>query len=591
MGGVTNCPSPSTECSATIRTAAQLEAPCASPLSIQLEADCGCGPPAATVGWNMSPQLDGMTLSNDGKLGGTPDAGVYEFKATAILNSGPNAKRDFTLTVTSPCRVVTVSDDSETGDPTLQATRLDGEGQKTTTLPTSPLEDAVLTSFDVSSDGAFLARVVASSEGNQLELMRTGRSDTTLESLDYTGEHLAHAFSPDSRYLALVTQQAGEETQRLWLFDLSTSLEASDSISIRFKSHLTWAAADWLLFFGASSVLGDTSDTEVLAVQEVFVSDGRVVREREQADIIYYGTGQFQGFLVGAGGFLAVDRFLPTFAAREEGMAHRHPPIEALSPDLAWMTHDFNDGDGARVDRVTEPYEEMSFATASRCDVVLAWSKDGSKFLCRDSDSLRLYSTRDSGGSLDSVELEISGGFDRTTYRMAFSDSGDWLAVVPNPGGLFLANTSELDASNETLELDSPVLGASEIDEWNFFFSSREDRIVVQRGNRLSLASLDGEGTSDFEDVSKLVLPVLPACSGGWFPSPDAWCGAPKFLGGWVLSQDESQLALADASGDVQVVNLATRHVVDAGPLSISCADADSVGAPTLSIPRCVQFQ
>lgn len=583
VGVVTNCSSAGDGCSAMIRTSGELEVACASVLSVQLEAECACGPPALSVHWTMSPELPDITLSPDGKLSGSPEAGVYEFKATAMLDGGPNARRDFTLTVTRPCRVAIVSDDPNTGEPALRAARLDGQGSGTETLPASPLADATLAGFDVSPNGEFLARIVASSQGTRLELMRTGRSETSLEHLDYSGEYLAHAFSPDSRYMALVTQESAEATERLRIFDLSTSLEETDSITVGFRSHLTWGASDWLLFFGASALQVNGA----LAAQEIFVRDGLVTEEHEQPDIIYFGETAFQGFLVGAQGVLTLDQTKPTFVARE-GTAHYHDSIEALSPNLVWMTRDFIQG--SRVDRVAEPYAEEPFATASQCALILAWSQDGSKFLCNDADRFLVYSTRESRGPLASVELEIPGGFDRRTFRMAFSDSGAWLALVPNASGMFLVKTSEFDASAEAKVLDSPVLAAPDIDEWNFFFTSREDRLVVQWGDRLLLGSLDEQGDPDFREVDGIDLASVPECSRGWFPAPDAWCGAPKFHSGWVLSRDESQLAFQNDHGNAQVVDLATGRVVDAGPVSSSCAASVLVDAPTPALSRCIQF-
>src|SRR6187549_3781456 len=52
-GESTTCASADRDCRATIYTDEALEADCSSPLSIQLEAGCACGPPASSVHWTM----------------------------------------------------------------------------------------------------------------------------------------------------------------------------------------------------------------------------------------------------------------------------------------------------------------------------------------------------------------------------------------------------------------------------------------------------------------------------------------------------------------------------------------------------------
>lgn len=586
MGGSTSCASTNLECQATIYTGRELEADCSSPLSIQLEGGCDCGPSGYSASWTMSPELDGITLSPDGELSGEPDPGVYEFKATVKINGGANAKRDFTLTVNGPCRIVLVSDNTDTGFAELRATRLDGSGAET--LPSSTLMDGTLSSFDVSPDGTFLARVMESSQGKQLELMRMGRSEIRLEALVYEGDYLTHAFSPDARHLALATHSPGDEMQQLQLVDLTRSIEVVGATSAGFESHLTWAAADWLLFYGASTVVPG-----LVAAQEVFVSEGEVVDQRERPDAGYAAGTKLDGFLVSAAGYLTLHKPTPIYVARDELAVQRHDPIEALSPNLMWMTHDYAP-EGSRVDHVAKAYEdgEVPFGTASHCDLVLAWSFDGSKLLCSSSDRLFVYSTSESREPLDFVELDIPAGFDASTYRMAFSNSGNWLALVPNGAGMLLVRTSDLDASEEPPVLDGPVLDAlAGTDQADFFFTSQEDRLVVQWGQKLLVRSLDTADETEFWEANGLVLPPVPPCDRGWFPSPEAWCGAPRFQGNWVVSHDERKLAFADRDRNVQVVDLVTQGVFKAGPLSSSCTASGAFSAQSPRGSRCIQFQ
>ena len=109
---------------------------------------------------------------------------------------------------------------------------------------------------------------------------------------------------------------------------------------------------------------------------------------------------------------------------------------------------------------------------------------------------------------------------------MAFSDSGEWLALVPNSRGMLVIRTAELSSPEARPTLENPVLDRAGTDDWDFFFTAH-DQLVVQRGNQLLVGSPEATSESDFWRDEELELPAIPACSRGWYPTPEAWCGAP----------------------------------------------------------------
>jgi WD40 repeat protein len=282
----------------------------------------------------------------------------------------------------------------------------------------------------------------------------------------------------------------------------------------------------------------------------------------------------FQRFVVGEHGFLSVYQSSIFYYDREWGEFIHDPLPRSVSPALDWQVRAYTVG--AKLDPLARRFDADPFALAEHCSFVLAWSRDGSKLLCHENWTLYVYDVTSSGGQLEASQLMTPDDFDPASYRVAFSPSGTWLALTPTQQGLVIVPAADF----ATRALDTRVLERPDgTNEWDFFFTSMEDRLIVQRGRQLHVAQLTpGELNPKLQDFD-VKLPPVPDCNRSWFPEPSSWCGSPKFRGNLVLSDREDWLAFASDDGTVQVVNLDTGELISLGKQAESCSD------------NCVQFQ
>lgn len=576
-GSATRC---SEGCKACILTERDLDAVCTgTDLSIQFDARWTCDPPGTPreMVWELNAPDPGLVMSNDGVLSGWVPDGVYEFEVEVFISKQYHASEWFTLTVQNQCRLLFLTDD--TGDETVRvaAARLDSD-DAVVLLPRSDDGKGSVTSFTVTQNGRFVAQTVQSELETRLELVELGPSDESARALDYDGSYAAHAFSNDSRWLAIVTTSAdGADQELLQLFDLSDGGLLADSKGIDYESHLTWSDTSTILYLGWASI----DPLHALAAQEQTVEASQLVERHEQPGTTLREDETFYGFLIGDAGYLNVYDQRVTYVDRTQSDWFEQPLAAAISPNLKWSAHSHGEA-AMRVDPLTlrwSPYEP--FSVASSCEIIRAFSGDGSRFLCTSQQRFLVYRTRDTLGSLSYDELDVPGGFQSDVPRMTFSERGNWLALVPNQKGMILASADGYASE----VFDAPLLGepVGEFD-WDFLFSPDEKWLVVQHVAGVLVARLHGPDPPELVPVADDVnLPPVPGCSYNTATDPDAWCGAPRFRGNLLMSRAGLHVAFADDAGVVHAVDLETKRTIRAGTLAQACLPSGAT--------RCIQFQ
>lgn len=579
-------------CIPSILTPSDVFANCSDePFSLTLEAGCRCQSGTRDAEWELgADSADGFALSKSGVLSGRPTPGTHVLRVYATVwdQSSHTTSKPITVHV-SGCFVFFAEDDSAGGARHLAAARLDTDSVTELALPAA---NATLESFDVSPGGTYLGQVALTNGERRLSVFRI--AGTSIDELDvaYAGNYVAHAFSWDSRWLALVTKDpdsSDEATLQLWA--LEDSVEKVDETSIRYESALAWSRDNDILYFGplrqfpnTRSVIAHPADT------------GSVQEEIEIPGTELNTTSPFVRFIIREDGFLVVytDRVV---YVDSKAVGVSHASIEAVSPDLRWIAAD--DVVGVGLYPPGSPSDRLSpFETATDCAVLRAWSEDGASFMCTDlpseGSSVWVYATSNQRGDLEGAKLNLAGGYipfqsANGRSRVALSTGGRWLAMVPNErDGLFVVQADDF----RTRQLNVPTLGPPEHDnyEWDFFFTSDQRRLVVQQGRSLHVAVLeDGSPAPEPQLVDNVRLPAVPPCNLSWFPDPDAWCGAPRFRGNLLLSRSQQHLAFVDANGSVQVLDLEATPLASRpkGTISASCTpDCTSDCAP-----NCLQHQ
>lgn len=566
-------------CEARILTERALNAVCTgSDVAIRFEAACSCDPPGTVreVAWKVHDPPEGLELSRDGELSVSLADGVYHFDVEVTLSKEYHATDEFTLTVQNRCWLLFMTDDGAEEAVRVAATRLDVEDE-TIFLPGATAGDASVTSFSVSEDGRFVTQVFQTADETRLDLVELGTNDATSRALDYSGAYVAHAFSADSHWLAVVTSDGEDDTQELQLFDLTDGVSLADTNGIAYESHLNWSATGNILYLGPGN-----SATGATAVQQQAVTDGQILERWEDPTTKLRQSETLHNIRVNDAGYLAVYSDRIVYGDWLQSDSFEQPTAQAISPNLEWALHSYT-ATGMRVDPLSERYgPDHPFSTASDCELVRAFSGDGSRFLCTKEQSFFIYETRDTRGALAPIELNIPSGFKSTVLRMLFSERGKWLALVPTFQGLILASAADY----ATRVFDTPVLGppeAAEDNDWDFVFSPDEQWLVVQHGRTLRVADLDQERPEFLPVEGTLSLPKVPGCSYDGSTDPDAWCGASRFRGNLLLSRAGRHVAFRDSQGILRAIELGSRRVVRGGTLAQPCVQA--------ALTDCVQFQ
>jgi len=566
-------------CEARILTERALDAVCTrGDVAIRFEAACICDPPGTVreVTWELHDPPAGLHLSEDGDLSVSLPDGVYRFDVEVTLSKEYHATDTFTLTVQNRCWLLFMTDDDADETVRVAATRLDVDDE-TIVLPSAGAADGSVTSFSVSPDGMFVTQNLQAAGATRLELVELGQRDVTPRTLDYAGAYVAHAFSNDSHWLAVVSSDGDDDAQELQLFDLTDGVSLADTKAIAYDSHLTWSATGDILYLGPGN-----SITGAAAVQQQAVTDGQLLERWEDPTTTLRQGETFHTIRVGDAGHLAVysDRIVYGDWLQSDSFEQTSP--QAISPNLQWAVHSYT-ATGMRIDPLAERYgPDHPFSTASDCELVRAFSGDGSRFLCAKQQSLFIYQTQETRGALTPIELNIPSGFQSTVLRMLFSERGNWLALVPTFQGLILASAADY----ATGVFDTPVLGppeAADDNDWDFVFSPDEQWLVVQHGSTLRVAALHQEQPEFLPVEGEFSLPAVPGCSYDGYIDPDAWCGASRFRGNLLLSRAGQHVAFRDTQGVLRAVELGSRRVIRASTLAQPCVQA--------ALTDCVQFQ
>lgn len=585
-GSGDNCPPPD-ECEPIIVTESSLFVDCSKDtFSVQLQAGCRCQDEPRAALWHLTDSTTPeLALSDEGRLSGTPPPGTYHFRASAdLLLKSPS--REFELTV-SECFAFFVEDDAATSLPRVTAARL---GSESRLVLAPPSDAAIVSSYDVAPEGTYAAQVITIDGHDQLQVFRIERAKVTDIDLEHTGDHIAHAFSPDSHRLALVTASGDPDAEaELQLFDLSDPSGPVDTTTIVYEAGLTWLDNDTIIHFGSRTRL-----TQHVALEHPVV-DGTIQDEWE--NVLSDSRGdRFLRFEVTSGGYIVV------YARRlvnidRSGASAEHVNVEAVAPNLQWLASD--DVVGVRIDEPSnDPTEHQPFATAAECSILRGWSADGSSFLCTEPSSqgsgIWIYQLTGQRGALEGTRLHVAGGYelpaaDRAKRaRVVLSSHGSWLGLVPDyESGLFLVRRQDF-ASPELLSATLPAVSQSNYD-WDFFFTSDERQMVVQQGRHLLVATLDDAAVPEFQLIDEIRLPSVLPCSTSWFPSTNEWCGAPRFDGNLLLSRSQRHIAFADDQGLVWALDLKKQPFwpQQLGTLSTAC----TAECTKHCLARCIQNQ
>jgi len=568
-GGTAPC-TPS-GCTPEIVTERQLGSICHdTEVRVEFHARCSCDDEGAsrTVVWSGA-SVPGLTLDEDtGKLTGLPEPGRYEFDVAVGIDGSIGTHSTFELTVWDRCFAFLLSDDDE-ARPEVLAVRLDGEEGEA--VPRNLGDTASVSAFDLSSDGKYLAQVEVLDDVEKLSLFRVGSDDVEAVAIDHTGNHRQHAFSRDNHWLAILTTNPDDSAlSLLQLVDLSaTPAVLLDAIPIAHVAGLAWSDVGGILYL---SPYDDISDT----VREQLVDDDGFGDET-----IYWDTladlDPLVAFLVSDSGFFTLREVLAAYRDRDEDWVRplaRYP--NWLSPDLGWMTVD--EDAGIRLDPMyQEALVELPYATIPNCHSVSAWSADDSTFVGIRTAVPVVYQTGIEG-PLYGTEIALADGLRGPTPRMALSEHGNWFAFVPSPDGLVVLPAADYaSAEIEGAMLAAPTSGTN---EWDFFFTRDERKLIVQRGRDLVIAALDPALPPVFTPVDVgSNLRAVPECLNVTYPNPARWCGTPRFAGNLGISQQETHLSLIDDDNEARIVDLTTLHSTLLGPISHSCAS------------ECIQFQ
>lgn len=557
------CDPPPSTCNPQLSTARRLETECADSFSFTLKAGCACDEPGTDrrVEWKTTEEIEGLALSKDGVLSGSLPDGEYTFSVAAEIDGTYETQDSFTLLVRDRCWLAFAAEGPD-GAPQVVAGR--SNSGEVTALPEAP--GALLVRFGTSPDGRFVARVSQTQAGDALDLVEFDGTEMFPHLLEVSGSYLAHAFSRDARWLALVTTDADATQQTLDLVDLDGEPKIVATRPILFDEHLTWSDAGSILYVGRR-----TSDPRRRVVLERAVEDETLGAETTIAATLSREGETYHDLLVTDGFYVVLTSQRLIFVdGRSDPVVHELP--DTLSPDLRWLSNDAGtDLPGSVIQSIASSDATQPFGTASTCDLVRAWSDDGSTFVCSGAAGAFVYTIGPDGGRLANVRLNRSELLAGESSRVALSASGRWLALVPDES-LVLVPAQEYPTDS----LETPTLGPPDgTQQWDFFFTPAEERLIVQRGTALFVVPLDDEVASEPWQVEGIVLLDVPRCTGGWNLDQDLWCGAPRFRGNVLLSPRERHLALVDEYGEVWVIDLAAQRAFNLGPASSSPLEPD----------------
>ena len=514
-------------------------------IDVELKAVCTCDSEAAqanrTFDWEVEAP-SGLTPTPEGALSGTLPTGTYRFNASASTNENElEIEEEIVIEVVERCLMVFETDASTPGKPYLVASRLDS--QQAAEVPRIGGATTSVSSFELAPDGRYLAQVETTGAESTLELFDLLGNDVHHVDGIHLEQYLAHAFSPDSHWLATVDGTAGDPaTQTLSVIDLSAEPpRVHDGASVAYEAGLTWSTADRILYLGpVPDQLGASG-----AMERAVDSDGLYPETQHLSTQFMTMFSPFNRFFINEAGFVVVYYDRLCFLARDGTPCFDLQPYETWSPGLIWGAN--RAGESMQMYLLTAHVDDP-VATIDDCETIRAWSADNSTLLCVHDFKPAVYPI-DESGPLAGTPLPLTGDVS-WGERVAFSRSGAWLALTPQEDGLVVLPREQFG----TWSLNDVMLEQLANENWDFVFTSGEDRVIVQRGSELFVADLDAATLPpEFVPVAD-DLTGPPDCSPeGWYLDPPAWCGAPKFRGNLVLSPDERYLGFVRADQVVSV--------------------------------------
>jgi len=568
------------QCDLEITTPKTIGPVCAgTEFNLQLEARCECDPESAhrSFNWWIADKPPELPVTEaDGILSGVLDVGVHHLTLSAALSgTAGGALQNIDIVATDRCFVVFPTEAESPDQQRLVASRLDIDSS--TDIPLISGDEATVSRFDLSPDGAYLAQIELGDAGEQLALFELESGTVTSVELEYEGSYLAHAFAPDSRWLALVSTDPEDATRELLqLVDLTVAPDVVvDADTFEYEAGLIWRDAERLLFLSQWSY-----GPMLTAVHERTASEAGLSDEREFEDTLvdpYYEA--FERFVPTPRGFLGVYTHDVSFIDSSDAKT-RMPIRTVVSPGLSWGADDW--APGVRIDPLNLITVEEPYATVDTCDVIRAWSEDDVRLLCRSTEDRPIVYELGGGEAPEGVELQVDSGTDWATLRTAFSRTGEWLALAPTQDGLVVVPQAQWASA----DWNTPVVPRPEgTNEWDVLFTRDEDKVIVQRGRELWVASLNDPNFPENFIQPNVTLPAVPRCKELPLPDPKAWCGAPYFAGNIRLSRTETHLGF--------------EHVPDAGPhivttldLLTGSAEPRAHGELSPACPQdCIQFQ
>jgi len=576
-GGTSNhptCPSDSS-CVPSLVSPERLSVDCSDqPLAVRLDVKCSCDDASRTGSWSLLEGPPGLTLE-DGVLGGSPPPGVHSIRASVRIDDSPSVTIHLELEV-SECFTFFVGAATDTGAPRVTAARTDTGD--VIALPT-PGSDALFSSFDLAPAGNLMAQVFTTAGRQELQVFRMTRGSISEVPLKHTGDHVAHAFSLDSRWLALVTSEPSDPSAALLsLIDLEHPEADRAEATVTPTDGLLWSNTGSILRFGEADTLPDQR-----VVFEHRVHGGELLDPVELQQAATAGVEPLHALVRTPDGFMATFREKLLFVgdARDANERVEHGGAEAFSPGFTWVASGYSPG--KRIDYLnTSPGNPHMLAT--ECDLLRAWSPDDSTIFCTTSTSegsrALVYPVPSERSVPDAIELKFPDGYEQTPEstttraRVALSNQGAWLALVPNrEDGLFVLRAEDFGGSTLVPVLEPPA-GSY---EWDLLFAHDAftgvpKRLVVQQGRTLQVATLNGEEpVPQFTEIEAIELPPVPNCELDWFPDLNEWCGAPRFAGNLLLSRTQRYLTFHDDQNRVYLMDLESLEITPLGTLAAAC--------------------
>lgn len=546
--------------------------------------------PPGAVQWRPTALPAEMTLTAGGELLGSAalSAGKHELQAQALV-AGATLEVSLQLEVLDRCFLLAAAAPLEqkpegpmataagAGPTRILAQRLDAD--VSLWLPESLPANITVQSFDLSADGRWLAVVSAGPAGQRLLLFHISAGQVAELPLQHVGAHVAHAFSPDSAHLAVVSDLTTDASlppdARLSVLDLSgldfsglalagAALVLPEAFALPYQLGLGWADPATLQFIGLSPQFPTYFTPQVVRLAAAGLAAAapeEVLYPMDPADTIRW-------FRPLPGGFYVMTNAL-SYVNASATVAAVHLQAQALSPTYQFSAHAAG---GSLLLHAPEAQDLLApDFSAGGCDRLLAWSGDGQSLLCLFEGQLTELTLGDEG--LASAHLATAwpaGG----TQRSTVSQQGRWSVVADGEHGLFLLEHGAPAPSAPLIPTAPAEAG------WDFAISRDERYLWVQQGRRLSLAELRGGEEAAFTLLSDS-MPATAVCVESGLPLPEAWCGAPELRSPVRLRRAGRFLAFTDAAGTLALVDMAvpSRRYAPSARRATTCAEP------------CVEFQ